>query len=147
LELIDQARRKLLVASPFLDSYAVDFLADAIVAAGRRGAETRLVTSLGQAHHFDAISRRWEAEATASLRVTEVQTHLSSLGSHAKVLVVDDERGYVGSANLTAAGLGRHIEIGVELVGPQVAELATVLAALERVGRPAATVGAAARRD
>ena len=56
-------------------------------------------------------------------------------------MVVDSEYGYVGSANLTAAGFGRHVEIGVELAGPQVAELARVLAALERAGRATLTVG------
>ncbi len=49
-------------------------------------------------------------------------------------MVVDRALGYVGSANLTAAGLGRHVEVGVELAGPQVAELTRVLDALERVG-------------
>ncbi len=69
------------------------------------------------------------------LHVTEVQTDLSALGSHAKVLAVDDERAYVGSANLTTAGFGRHVEMGVEVVGRQVEDLTRVLVALERLGR------------
>lgn len=143
LELVDRARRELLVTAPFVDPHAVDFLADALVSAGRRGAETRIVTSVGQSASFHELARRWGTDAHATLRVTEVHTQLSSLGSHAKVLVVDGERGYVGSANLTAPGLGRHIELGVELSGAQVTELAKVLVALERIGTRVITVSAA----
>lgn len=141
LELVDRADRELLLATPFVDPQAVDFLSDALLAAGRRGARTRVVTSTGQARHFEDVARRWVSEDRAPLRVTEMQTELSALGSHAKVVLVDGERGYVGSANLTAAGLGRHIEIGVELAGVQVADLVRVLVALERAGTPAIAVG------
>lgn len=145
LELTDRARHELRIATPFVDPHAVAFLADALLAAGRRGAELRVLTSVGQAVCFDDLAARWRSEPRAALRVTEVHTHLSSLGSHAKVVIVDDEHGYVGSANLTAAGLGRHIEVGVELSGPQVADLAKVLVALERLGNPVVTVAAAVR--
>ena len=107
---------------------------NSLIAAGRRGASVNVVTSTGQGSLFVAVTSRWRLEGKGALRVTEVQTEISPLGSHAKVLVVDDERGYVGSANLTAAGLGRHVELGVEIVGPQVAELTKLLVALERIG-------------
>lgn len=134
VELLDRARSEARLAAPFVDQPAVAFLSDAILGAGSRGAEIRIVTSVGHGGLFDNLGHRWREEPRARLRVTEVHTDLSSLGSHAKVLVVDDERGYVGSANLTAAGFGRHVEIGVELAGPQIAELSAVLDALERVG-------------
>ena len=145
LGLIDRATQEILLAAPFVDPHAVTFLADSLIGAGRRSVTVTVITSLGQAVHFSELGRRWnaDAEVRGRLRVSEVQTHLSSLGSHAKVIVVDSERGYVGSANLTAAGLARHVEIGVELAGPQVAELARVLAALERVGATALTAGRA----
>lgn len=136
LDLIDHATQEIRLAAPFVDADAVGFLADALLGAARRSVDLAVITSLGQGVHFVELGRRWSADPNARgrLRVTEVQTHLSSLGSHAKVIVVDSRRGYVGSANLTAAGLGRHVEIGVELAGPQVAELTRVLAALERAG-------------
>lgn len=143
LDMIDHAAEKTQLAAPFVDPHAVAFLAESLLGAARRSVDVTVITSLGQGVHFAELSRRWSAdhEARGRLRVTEVQTHLSSLGSHAKVIVVDSRRGYVGSANLTAAGLGRHVEIGVELAGPQVAELTAVLAALERAGSTVLTAG------
>lgn len=143
LDLVDRATQEIRLAAPFVDPDAVDFLADSLIGAGRRSVTVAVVTSVGQSVHFVELAQRWDAEpdVRGRLRVAEVQTHLSSLGSHAKVIVVDSLRGYVGSANLTAAGLGRHVEIGVELAGPQVAELTRVLAALERAGSTTLTAG------
>lgn len=143
LDLVDRATHEIWLAAPFVDAHAVDFLAESLLGAGRRSVSVAIVTSPGQSAHFVRLAQRWNANAPVRgrLRVCEVQTHLSSLGSHAKVIVIDAEYGYVGSANLTAAGLGRHVEIGVEVAGPQVAELTRVLAALERAGRTTLTVG------
>jgi phosphatidylserine/phosphatidylglycerophosphate/cardiolipin synthase-like enzyme len=143
LDLVDRATREIRLAAPFVDADAVDFLADSLVGAGRRSVSVDVITSVGQGIHFVKLAQRWNAEreVRGRLRISEVKTHLSSLGSHAKVLVVDSQRGYVGSANLTAAGLGRHVEIGVELAGAQVAELTSVLAALDRAGSTTLTAG------
>jgi hypothetical protein len=134
LELMDAAHAEIIVAAPFVDVHAVDFLSASIVTAGRRGVTVRVVTSSGQAMPFVELLKRWPPHPLGSLLVTEVLTDLSQLGSHAKVLVVDREVAYVGSANITGAGLGRHVEIGVMLSGPQVADLVQLLNALERLG-------------
>ncbi len=81
-----------------------------------------------------AVAKTWPSDAPGTLRVTEIVTDLSPLGSHAKVFVADREHGYVGSANITGAGLGRHVEIGVELSGPQIEKFVRVLVALEHAG-------------
>jgi len=49
--------------------------------------------------------------------------------------VADGERAYVGSANLTSAGFGRHVELGVEIEGAEVQELSRLLLALSRLGQ------------
>jgi phosphatidylserine/phosphatidylglycerophosphate/cardiolipin synthase-like enzyme len=134
LELIDRARDRLRLAVPFIDPSGAEFLGGSLTTAGRRGVAVSVITSEGNGDRFSELATSWPA-GRATLTVTEIRTELSSLGSHAKVLVADGERGYVGSANLTAAGLGRHVEIGVEVGGPQVEELTRVLDALERAGR------------
>jgi phosphatidylserine/phosphatidylglycerophosphate/cardiolipin synthase-like enzyme len=143
LDLVDRATHEIRLAAPFVDANAVEFLAESLLGAGRRSVSVTIITSAGQGVHFVRLAQRWgeNPAVRGRLRVCELRTHLSSLGSHAKIIVVDAEHGYVGSANLTAAGLGRHVEIGVELAGPQVAELTRVLAALERAGRTTLTVG------
>ncbi len=134
LELMDAAHSEIIIATPFVDDRAVDFLSESLVAAGRRGVAVRVVTSSGQAIPFVAVAKTWPSDAPGTLRVTEIVTDLSPLGSHAKVFVADREHGYVGSANITGAGLGRHVEIGVELSGAQIGEFVRVLIALERAG-------------
>ena len=48
--------------------------------------------------------------------------------SHLKVMVVDSSSAYVGSANLTAAGLGgRNLELGVVVRGRRVRVIETIL--------------------
>lgn len=134
LELIDGAATGLKLPTPFVDRGGITFLSGALVGAGRRGVVTDVITSPGQASMFSDLARQWSGEAIGRLRITEVATHLSPLGSHAKIVVADAERAYVGSANLTGAGLGRHVEIGVEVKGPHVGDLVRILSALERLG-------------
>jgi phosphatidylserine/phosphatidylglycerophosphate/cardiolipin synthase-like enzyme len=143
LDLVDRAAEDIRLAVPFVDPRAVEFLTEPLIGAGHRGVNVMVVTSTGNAARFAKVAQRWTADRDicARMRVSEVQTALSLLGSHAKVLVVDEERGYVGSANLTTAGLGGHIELGVEVTGPQVADLARVLDALERIATRVLTVG------
>lgn len=144
LELIDGSTEELLLATPFVDTAAVAALSDSLGAARRRGVEVAVVTSVGRGGVFSALALHGTEtlEDVGGLRVSEVRTEVSPVGSHAKVLVVDRRRAYVGSANMTAAGLGRNIEIGVEVEGPQVGELARLLLALERVGTRVPTTDA-----
>ena len=131
--MIDSATEVVRLAAPFVDARAVGFLSGSLVAARRRGVDVNVITSVDRGMEFESLNVGSRPE-WGGLRITEVRTELSSLGSHAKVLLVDDSRGYVGSANLTTAGFGRHVEIGVEVAGPQVDDLARLLVALERLG-------------
>lgn len=71
----------------------------------------------------------------SGLTVIEVETEASELGSHAKVCLADDRGCYVGSANLTAHGLGRNFELGARLLGPDVATIRATLEAIAELGR------------
>lgn len=142
LELVDSASEEIRLATPFVDRMAAAFLSNALIVAGRRGVSVRVITSAGHGARFLDVAHCWPDERSGSLTVFEANAGASPLGSHAKVLVADGCRGYVGSANLTAAGLGRQIEIGVEVAGPQCAALANLLEATERV---ATRVAAACR--
>jgi hypothetical protein len=136
LELLERATDRLALAAPFVDRAAVDFVAPSLVDAGHRGADVRILTSPGALPAFDGLVASWATVPTGVLRLTEVATVLSPLGSHAKVVVVDGTVAYIGSANLTTGGLARHIEIGVKVFGPQVADLERLLLAVERLGTP-----------
>ena len=142
LELIDGSSEEVLLATPFLDTPAIGTLADSLVAARRRGVDLAVVTSVGRGGVIAGLASLQREGNPGHLRVTEVRTDVSPLGSHAKVLVADRRRAYVGSANMTAAGFGRNVEVGVEVQGPQVADLARLLLALEHVGTRVPTIAA-----
>ena len=139
MELIDGAREEILLATPYVDDAAVGALTESLLAARARGVHLTILTSIGRAPYFATLDLVDPRQVYGGLVITEVTTETSPLGSHAKVLVVDRGRAYVGSANLTAAGIGRNIEIGVEVAGHQVDELARLLVALERLGDRIAT--------
>src|SRR6266487_3730299 len=84
LDLIDRATDDIRIAAPFADRPAVAFLTQPLIGASHRGVEVTVVTSPGHATFFAELARQWNpAPGTRSrLRVSEVQTHLSPLGSH-----------------------------------------------------------------
>jgi phosphatidylserine/phosphatidylglycerophosphate/cardiolipin synthase-like enzyme len=53
---------------------------------------------------------------------------------HAKFVVADGRRGYLGSANLTSFGLTQHVEVGVGLTAPQAQELLRLIDGLVAAG-------------
>lgn len=135
LELIDGATSEVVLATPYVDQPAVSAVAGALATARGRGVDVQVITSPGRGQEFAGLGGG-ELALGGAVRVTEVRTEISPLGSHAKVLVVDRERAYIGSANLTSAGLERHLEVGVVVYGQQVGELARLLAAMQRLGQP-----------
>lgn len=147
LGLIDRSVDSIVLAAPFVDGNAVEFLRTSIVTAMTRGVKVDVLTSSGRSQALRPLVEDAVCDSRCRLTVTELETVISSLGSHAKVLLADGREGYVGSANLTTAGLGRHVEIGVELAGPQVPDLVRLFVALDRLGRRVFTVADGRLRD
>jgi len=81
-----------------------------------------------QGEPWDAIIREF-ARAMHDLGDVRLWWYRAKAGSllHAKFCVADSATGYFGSANLTSAGLGNHVEIGVKLSTQQCQELNRVL--------------------
>ena len=134
---IERARRSLLLAAPFVDASALQFLGPPLLTAVGRGVQVRMLTSADSAPAIRELGNLWPTGGAGGPLVvtTTPATTMSTLGSHAKVVVADGERAYVGSANLTAAGLGRHVELGVQIEGPEVQELSRLLLAVSRLGQ------------
>jgi phosphatidylserine/phosphatidylglycerophosphate/cardiolipin synthase-like enzyme len=134
---IERAQRSLLLAAPFVDASALHFLCPPLLTAAERGVQVRMLTSNDSAPAVRELGEQWPADSVGGPLVvaTTPATTLSTLGSHAKVVVADGKRAYVGSANLTAAGFGRHIELGVEIEGAEVQELSRLLLDLSRLGQ------------
>ena len=124
----------MLLAAPFVDQPGVDILSPALSRALTRGADITVIASPGCGALFEPLTSLEESNRSGQMRIVELHSEISWSGSHAKLVVVDRLRAYVGSANFTAAGFGKNIEVGVELAGVQVEELAMLLIALARPG-------------
>jgi phosphatidylserine/phosphatidylglycerophosphate/cardiolipin synthase-like enzyme len=123
ISLASNARQQIRLAAPYVDEAGIGFLTDSIVAASRRGVLVEL---------FDP--RSWEPARAATAALSQAvakhgdSTKFRLLGmtpdapfAHLKVMVVDASTAYIGSANITAAGLaGRNLELGVLVRGAPV---------------------------
>ncbi len=128
--LASTARERIRLAAPYVDEPGIGFVADAISAATRRGVVVDL---------FDPVA--WEPSRAAMAAVTDAVTANGDPSrlrliralpnapfAHLKVMVVDASAAYIGSANITAAGLaGRNLELGVLVRGGQVAVIDRIL--------------------
>ncbi len=104
LALIQSAKRSLLVENEEMDDSAVT---DALEAAARRGVDVRVVMTYASS---------WEAELDnltgAGVKVGTYSPD-ASLYIHAKVIVVDGARAFVGSQNFSESSLDYNRELGL----------------------------------
>jgi hypothetical protein len=102
--------------------------------------ETRGVSTTFYVHTPDERDRgdhlsAWASSVTAVFpsRIRWYHGPQHSL-MHAKFVIADRCRGYLGSANLTSLGLSHHIEMGVELTEVQATQLCSFMERLDAVG-------------
>jgi phosphatidylserine/phosphatidylglycerophosphate/cardiolipin synthase-like enzyme len=128
--LASSAQERIRLSAPYIDESGMSFLVDSLVAATKRGVSVEL---------FDPQS--WEPARNAIASLVEsiqrdgdmgkfhlLRTVVEAPFTHLKVMVVDAASAYIGSANITAAGLaGRNLELGVLVRGPQVSVIDSVL--------------------
>lgn len=133
LQMIESAKSELWLASPFMDYGAISFVKDPLAEVLRRRGSVRILTT-GVNIDFttNLLGALAEGAPMENLTVWEAPTVASLLGTHAKAIVSDSRRGYLGSANLTIPGLDEHFELGVRLAGPGVAGLVRILEAIAR---------------
>ena len=122
LDLIDGAERTIEI---YAEVVRDEEILAALTAAEERGVEIRLVVSEEDDEDEDRgrAERALLAEAGAEVRF------LPRLYVHAKIVLVDRERAYLGSQNFTAASLDQNREIGVLLDDP--AGVATIARTFE----------------
>jgi hypothetical protein len=120
-DLISSARKRLVIASPFLDP-GFERLAPGVERLVHEGGTCTLITRellVEDSHNAKAVARLRSRCGNASA-LDVVSWEEGGLGLHMKVVVVDSCRAYIGSANFTWGGMGQHAEMGVRLDGPSV---------------------------
>jgi phosphatidylserine/phosphatidylglycerophosphate/cardiolipin synthase-like enzyme len=130
VQLVTQSTTSLRMAAPFIDLRGISHLADALAAATFRGVRLEILlptrsTHAGGALHVlrTTISRDG---SSANLSVTALRD--DAPWAHLKALTSDSRAAYIGSANVTGAGLaGPNLELGILVRGPAVAVVEQML--------------------
>lgn len=121
-QLIAQARHELVIAAPFLQrdqGLSRPPLSDALDAALSRHVHIHIASTAASLQSLKVGSNA--DEYRGQIHLYQPQANIDDpeqLGSHAKFCIADSEHAYIGSANLTEPGLGRHLELGVLIQGP-----------------------------
>lgn len=130
IQLVVGARRTLRLAAPFIDRPGLSFMGDALAAATSRGVRLEILLPTRSTHADDALD-----DLTATIVADGRPDHYSvsrlrddAPWAHLKVLTADSTAAYIGSANVTAAGIGGHnLELGVLVRGEPVAVVERIL--------------------
>lgn len=130
MQLVVQATASLRLAAPFIDGPGLSFLGDAFAAATKRGVALEILLPTRSTHADDALS-----DLTATVRRFGVSKNLrlsrlrfDAPWAHLKVVVSDSIAAYIGSANVTGAGIGgRNLELGVLIRGSKIAAVDRIL--------------------
>jgi hypothetical protein len=118
------ARRRFVVASPFIDAHGAQFLGD-LFSRTSPNVERILITRV-----TDEILRNFGADAPAAPQLLDYRNETDDSEYetfHAKVLLGDQQSCYIGSANLNWASLRQTVELGVWVEGLAVQEVASIV--------------------
>jgi cardiolipin synthase len=139
-QLCSSATKQLFLVAPYLGCAGLESLRPAIATAAQNGAWIRLLTSdLNQNNRANrrALNTLVDGNEGAliqnKLRILTATDKLPAL-VHAKIILVDHARGYLGSANLSQSALDQNFELGVALSENQVRSLESLLAYFESQG-------------
>lgn len=138
LELFSETQKDLLIVSPFLHKQGIKYVVSSITQALNRGVRVMIIT-----HNADDIA------SDQSIALEEIRKDAERLNGkfilytanvpegnllHAKIVVSDEQKVIIGSANLTGPGLETNFEVGVVLGAIQAKEIARVINQLIEVG-------------
>lgn len=130
VQLVVGATSALRLAAPFIDRRGLGFIGDALAAATSRGVQLEILLPTRSTHAEDALD---ELELTirnsgAPAKFTVSRLRFDAPWAHLKVLTADSFAAYIGSANVTGAGLGGHnLELGVLVRGSGVTVVERIL--------------------
>lgn len=127
IELVTKAGNSLLLSAPFIHLgkaiVAGSFL-DALGHALQRNVRVQFISTKDSLAILQQKFPQLARHPHVRLYSPRVDPTLSTLGSHAKVLLSDSSAAYIGSANLTDPGLTGHLECGVLLRGAGARQIA-----------------------
>lgn len=139
-EIIASATSRLLIAAPYLSPAGMAALQPSIATAAQQGAWIRLITGdLEDANGWNRRAIRSLLNGAEGEIIRRRFRVLAARGEtpvllHAKVIVADGTRAYLGSANISLGALERNLELGVALEPAQAQTLEQLVSFLEGQG-------------
>lgn len=136
IQLVTEAKRRVRIVAPFVDETGIGYMTDAIAAATVRGTKVSILSPSRSIRGEQALRcLREQIRATGNIENLElVSLNAGVPWAHLKVLVSDSSAAYIGSANLTGAGLGgANIELGLLVRGSQVTTIGLVVDLIQRI--------------
>lgn len=137
LSMCRNAEDELVLTSPFLESEGMEWLLPGLRGALERGVDVSLISrqlQTGQPNR-QAVEDLFSSQTDVSGRLSVYDYYEPSAdGSHpeytlhSKILISDERKAYVGSANFTKYGFTENLEVGVVVSGSQVRRLVDLLA-------------------
>lgn len=138
IALVDASLETLTLVSPFMEAKGVGRLLESLLAALKRGVHVTVIThgATDLSSYVSSALEEFRREAQGLPGILDVYSARDDLPVllHSKLVVTDNVRSIVGSANITGRGFGENLEAGVMLGEMQTAEIAQVIAALQRSG-------------
>jgi phosphatidylserine/phosphatidylglycerophosphate/cardiolipin synthase-like enzyme len=130
VQLVVRATRTVRLAAPFIDQTAMSLLADCLAAATARGVSLEVLLPTRSTYAGSALGGLERLiEREGDIRRFSVATLRDDAPwAHLKVLSSDATAAYIGSANVTRAGIaGGNLELGILVRGSAVATVEEVL--------------------
>jgi len=139
-ELIASADERIVLVAPYLSALGLSAIGEALAISAKRGAWIRLVTMdiMKETNpNSQALVALLNSDAGHTIRNrlrVLTTTGRSPLFIHAKLIIVDGRRGYLGSANLSESALNRNLEVGIAVDPMQAETLDSLVAYMESRG-------------
>lgn len=130
IQLIVTATSSIRLAAPFIDRPGLSFMAESLAAATFRGVSLEILLPVRSTHADGALADLMDTIATdgRSSNFTVSMLRDDAPWAHLKVLTSDSKSAYIGSANVTGAGIGgRNLELGVLVRGGPVLVVEQIL--------------------
>jgi len=143
VELASQAQRRLVIVNPFLDSEGLQWIGQLFDATAGKAVDRILVVRGRDPLEVEALSSHQTLLSSFRINVLSYAiTHDPAFRSpsvetfHAKILLADNDKAYIGSANMTRWSRDFSMECGVILKGPSVKPVATLIDAIIKISSP-----------
>jgi len=143
IELASHARQRFTIVSPFLDSEGLEWIGRLFESSARKPVERTLIVRGRDEKELQVLKAHqrqlaaWGAKILTYAISHDPRLREATLETfHAKILLADTDKAYIGSANMNRWSRDFSMECGVIICGPCVKPVATLVDAMVSIANP-----------